>query len=429
MYYGWKIIGVTFLTNFISVGFIFYSYGVFFKDLAAEFGGSRFGVGVGLAVMNIVNGILAPFLGRIADRGYIRTMMCVGAVFLGVGFFLTSRISALWHFYVLLGLFLGPGAALIGMVPGSTLVANWFIDKRGTALGIATMGISLSGMIMSYLATVLIETIGWRNSFIVYGATAIILVFPVAWYFVVNRPEDMGLQPDNHPHPEGDTGEEPLLPGGSGDSMITHPSHFEWSAHYAFKDLNFWAITLTISLNMCANGAMLTHMIPHATDLGFEPRKAALILATCAGMGVIGKVFFGWITDRLDKRAGLWLSSALQLIGVLLFLYAERYPPLLLAGGVFGFGMGGLVPLWGALVGAAFGRKVFGRVMGLMSPCMLPIQSLGVPFAGLVFDRTGHYDFAFQVFMAVYLVAIAALFLVRMPAVEPGREPRVVRAA
>lgn len=97
MYYGWKIIGVTFLTNFISVGFIFYSYGVFFKDLAAEFGGSRFGVGVGLAVMNIVNGILAPFLGRIADRGHIRTMMCTGAVFLSVGFFSSheSKLSGI----------------------------------------------------------------------------------------------------------------------------------------------------------------------------------------------------------------------------------------------------------------------------------------------------------------------------------------------
>lgn len=428
MYYGWKIIGVTFLTNFISVGFIFYSYGVFFKDLAAEFGGSRFGVGIGLAVMNIVNGILAPFLGRIADRGHIRKMMCTGAVFLGLGFFLVSRIEALWHFYLILALFLGPGAALIGMIPGSTLVANWFIDKRGMALGIATMGISLSGMIMSYLATVLIETIGWRNSFVVYGVTALVLVFPVAWFFVINRPEDIGLQPDNHPHPEGDTGAEPVLPMAPGDQMINHPSHLEWRVHYALKDINFWAITVTIALNMCANGAMLTHMIPHVTDLGFAPRKAALILATCAGMGVLGKLFFGWITDRVDKRGALWLSSGLQFCGVFIFIYAEHYPLLLLAAGVFGFGMGGLVPLWGALVGAAFGRKVFGRVMGLMSPFMLPIQSLGVPFAGLVFDRTGHYEFAFQAFMVVYMISFATLFMARIPEFEPGHDRRPVIA-
>lgn len=429
MYYGWNILGVTFLTNFIAVGFIFYSYGVFFKDLAADFGGSRLGVGVGLAVMNITNGLIAPFLGRIADRGHIRAMMLWGSIFLGLGFYLTSKITALWQFYFLLAFLLGPGAALIGMIPSSTLVANWFIDKRGMALGIATMGISLSGMIMSYVATLLIEWIGWRDSFIVYSISAVVLVFPIAWFFVVNRPEDIGLFPDNHPHAPGDTADDPMVPGAPGDQMISHPTHLEWSAMFAFKDPNFWTITLTMALNMCANGAMLTHMVPHATDLGFTPRQAALVLAMSAGTGVIGKVFFGWVTDRVDKRSAVWLSSALQLVGVIQFYYATEYSTLMYAGAVFGFGMGGLVPLWGALVGAAFGRKVFGRVMGLMSPVMLPIQSIGVPFAGLVFDRTGHYDFAFQVFMGVYLSAIAAVFLVRMPKVEPGRHTRAEKPA
>jgi MFS family permease len=429
MYHGWKIIGVAFLTNFISVGFIFYSYGVFFKDLAADFGGSRLGIGVGLAVMNVVNGIISPMLGRVADRGHIRGMMFCGAAFLGVGFLLTSRITALWQFYALLALLLGPGAAMIGMIPGSTLVANWFIDRRGMALGIATMGISLSGMIMSFASTLLIESIGWRNSFLVFAVSSVIVVVPAVYYWVIDRPEDIGLLPDGHPHPPGEAPVEPVVPGATGDQMISHPAHLEWTAIFAFRNPNFWAITLTIALNMCANGAMLTHMIPHVTDLGFSPRAAASVLALSAGTGVIGKIFFGWITDHVDKRSALWLSSGLQLVGVVLFFYAERYTWLLWAGGVFGFGMGGLVPLWATLVGSAFGRRVFGRVMGLMSPFMIPIQSLGVPFAGLVYDRTGHYDFAFQVFMGVYLFAIAALYLVRMPAVEPGREARAPGAA
>ena len=87
---------------------------------------------------------------------------------------------------------------------------------------------------------------------------------------------------------------------------------------------------------------------------------------------------------------------------------------------VFGLGMGGIVPLWGALIGAAFGRFAFGRVMGLMSPCMLPIQMLGVPFAGYVFDRTGSYEPAFRIFIALYGVAIGVLVFLRLPTQEPG---------
>ncbi len=82
--------------------------------------------------------------------------------------------------------------------------------------------------------------------------------------------------------------------------------------------------------------------------------------------------------------------------------------------------MGGVIPLWGALIGAAFGRFAFGRVMGLMSPCMLPIQMLGVPFAGYVFDRWGSYDLAFEIFIVLYLIAIGALVWLRLPAEEPG---------
>jgi len=94
---------------------------------------------------------------------------------------------------------------------------------------------------------------------------------------------------------------------------------------------------------------------------------------------------------------------------------------LLFASALFGIGMGGVVPLQAALVGAAFGRKTFGKVMGLMSPAMLPIQMLGVPFAGHIFDRTGSYRIAFQVFVGAFALSLLVLTRLRLPEHEPGR--------
>jgi MFS family permease len=418
MFYGWRIVGVTLLTHFVSIGFIFYSYGVFLDGLVGDFSCSRFAVSLGLSITQFVTAALAPFLGRALDRGSIRKIMCMGAALMASGFFAGSQSRELWQFYVALALLLAPGAAMLGGLPGSTLVANWFIRRRGLALGLAAVGISLSGVVMAPVATALVAGIGWRDTFLVYGVLVIVLVVPLVWTIVVDRPEQQGLQPDGDerlPSTATLEAEQPVLPLAPGDQMIDHAGQLEWSARGALRDSNFWAIAVFIALNFFAIGAVLTHIIPHAKDIGLEPTRAAWVLSMMAGLGIVGKVLFGWIVDHTDKRVAGWIASGLQAVGLALVMNARTYPLLLLAAAVFGLGMGGIVTLWGALVGASFGRRAFGRVMGLMSPCMLPLQMLGVPFAGYVSDVSGQYDFAFGAFIAAYVMAMTALVFLRVP--------------
>jgi len=421
MFYGWRIVSVVFLTHFISVGLVFYSYGVFFKSLVTDFGGSRFGVATGLAVMNLAIAAVSPYLGRLVDRGSIRHLMCGGAVLMAIGFFAASRIEALWQFYVIMGTLLAMGSVMLGAIPGSTLVANWFSERRGIALGVAGMGISLSGLAMAPVATGLIGSIGWRNTFVVYAAVTLLTVVPAVWWVIVNRPEQVGMIPDGD-KVSSDPSEVTELPkpAPGHTAVVASPSTPAWSTRETLRNRNFWVIAVFVGLNFFANGAVLTHIIPHATDIGFAPQPAAWVLSTMAGFGVIGKVFFGWIVDRLPKRAALSLASALQALGVALVYSASEYSALLLAGAVFGLGMGGIIPLWGATIGAGFGRHAFGSVMGLMTPAMLPIHICGIPYAGLIYDRTGNYDTAFITFLGVYALAVIATLFLRLPEVEPG---------
>jgi len=170
LFYGWKIVGVSYFSLFISVGFIFYSYGAFFKALSADMSNSRLGVSIGLALMNVATGLFAPWLGRWLDKGSIRNVMCTGAVFMAIGFFIASYVSALWQLYILLGTFLGLGAAMMGGLSCSTLVANWFETRRGMALGVSTMGVSMSGVFMAPLAMYMVDTLGWRMTLQIYAA-------------------------------------------------------------------------------------------------------------------------------------------------------------------------------------------------------------------------------------------------------------------
>lgn len=414
MYYGWRIVAAAYVSLFISVGFLFYSFGVFFPALVEEFGGSRFAVAIGLAVMNVCMAIAAPFLGKAVDERSIRNIMLIGAVLLGFGFLLSSRITAIWQFYVLLGTLLGLGAAMVGQLPSSTLVSNWFVKRRGMALGIATMGVSMSGVVMAPVTTMLIARFGWRGTFVVFGVLAAAIVLPVVALIVVNRPEDMGLLPDGDSKPLLD----PL-----DEMQHGHAVHFaEFSARGTIMQRNFWAITILVGLNFFSMGAILTHMIAHTRDMGIEPLKASFVITACAGVGVTGKLLFGYIADFVDTRIAMLCALGFQAAGTIILLNAHSYGALLAVGAVFGMGMGGIVPLWGSLIGEYFGRMSFGRVMGLMSPCMLPIQVGGVPFAGLVYDRTGSYTFAFQTFLGVYVIAALMLLVLRHPEVGEARE-------
>jgi len=411
MFYGWRIVSVVFLTNFIATGLVFYSYGVFFKALAAEFGGSRLGVATGLAIMSVVIAAISPFLGRMVDRGSIRNIMCAGACVLALGFLLASRIGALWQFYLLMGTLVAVGSAMMGALAGSALITNWFSERRGVALGISGMGISGSGMVMALVATALVGAIGWRGTFLVYAVASLVAVVPVVWFTVVNRPEDLGLRADGIPA---------SVPPTAQGTAVRNPPAPAWSTRGTLSDLNFWVISQAVAFNFCANGAVLTHIIPHATDIGFEPMAAAWVLSTMAGCGVVGKLLFGWIADRIPKRVAVWVATGLQGLGVWLILDVQAYGALLLAGTIFGLGMGGMMPLWAALIGAGFGRHAFGRVMGLMGLVMLPIQIVGIPYAGWVYDRYGSYDAAFLTLIGAYAAAMVILLLLRLPELEPG---------
>ncbi len=415
IFYGWWIVATSFVTLFVATGFIFYSYGVFIGPMQAEFHTTRFAVALGLTLMNTAMSLFAPFLGRIIDTWSIRRLMMIGCTSLAVGFFLAARITALWQWYALLGTLLGLGVVMIGQLASTALVCNWFIRRRGAALGVATTGVSMSGMIMAPVTSILVGTYGWRTTFDIFGLLSIGVLLPLVWLSVISRPEDIGLLPDGAAQPEPDDAFESAFFHRPGLAPVI-PS---FSTAATLRNTTFWAITLATGFNFFAMSATLIHMIPHAQDLGITSMRASLIMTVSAGVGVIGKVLFGYIADYVDARLALLFCLVFQAVGTVLLLFTESATALMLVGALFGFGMGGVVPLWGSLVGDYFPRQAFGRVMGLMSPCMLPIQASGVPLAGYLHDKLGDYHLAFIIFAASYVAAALCLLFIRHPLAGP----------
>ena len=186
------------------------------------------------------------------------------------------------------------------------------------------------------------------------------------------------------------------------------------------RSRNLWAITASLGLAWCSVGVLLAHLIPFAMDLGFSAERAAFLMSAYAGAGIFGRIAFGTLADRFDKRVVVGSAVLLLAAGWLGLLAASSYAWLLTTGLAMGFGVGGLMPLWGALTGACFGGETFGRAMGLMNPLMFPFNLAGAPIAAWLYDRTGDYTTAFTGFLATFVASIAILCLLRVPAIEPG---------
>ena len=400
---GWRMVAVAFFVDFVAVGFFFYSYGVFFKAIAVEFGDSRLGVALGLTVTNAVGAVAAPLVGRALDRFPLRRVIGVGATSMALGFLGLSLVETPLQFYLVLGLFIGFGASSMGNLATSKLVANWFERKRGTALGIAATGVSLSGVIMPYVSAEIIEAYGWRNGFMVYGLFTFFVVVPLVLRLVVSHPRDVGMLPDGALIKEGESAK----PVAAGPRL---------SMRDVSRDRNFWVIVLTFSLMFCCMSTTLTHMVPRLTDMGHALQLASLVMSLCAGLGVVGKLSFGWLGDRLPMRRILLFIILVQFTGQMIMFQSEALIWFALGAALFGYGVGGVVPMHGNIVGRTFGSERFGAVLGLMRPAMFPIQILGVPFAGWVYDTTGSYAQAFQVLFVLYGLAAVMVAFYKAPA-------------
>jgi len=394
---GWRMVAVAFFVDFIAVGFFFYSYGVFFKAIATEFGDSRLGVAVGITLTQAVGAILAPILGRALDRYPLKSIMALGALSMGTGFILLGLSSTALQFYIILSIFIGFGSGAMGQLATSKLVSNWFVLKRGIALGVAATGISLSGVVMPTLSAALITHYGWREGFLFYGIVTLIFVVPLVLKFVISRPEDIGQLPD----------------GETESANLPLPKPPLRTAEF-LSNRNFWFLVAVIGLLFCIQSATLIHMVPQLTDRGYSLYGASFIASCTAGFGIMGKLAFGGLVDRWDVRHALWLGIGSQLIGQIIMLWIPGYTAFLVGACFFGFGMGGIVPMQGAVVGAAFGRASFGRVLGAMRPPMAILHLTGTPFAGWVFDTTGEYTIAFITFIGLYLITACAVLGIRV---------------
>jgi MFS family permease len=408
IFYGYWLVAATFVFMLLAFGCGSFVFSLFVRPLETSLGWLRGQVMVGFTIFFVTLGVVSPLVGRIVDRHGSRAVIPAGALVMGLGFLLVSRTNDLWLYYISYFI-VGSGSAGMGIVPCSAVVSNWFRRRRGVALGIMSAGMGTGGLVMAPVVAHLLETFDWRTA---YFAMAIIIwavAIPLSLLLIRNRPSDMGLFPDGDP-------DEAEWLRTTAEKRVESQS---LSLRQAAATAAIWLMGLSYFVSGFSNTGALHAPVPFLADIGFPTATAAAALGTLGLGSATGKIFFGWLCDRIPPKRASAIGLGLQLAGVLVLLSIRADSPLMLIWAyalLLGFGLGSWLPTMSMLVSTTFGLAYYGSVFGVIAFLESAGTAIGPLFAGLLFDATGTYYYAFVTFAALYAVAIPAVLLVRRPA-------------
>ena len=386
--------------QFLTIGMGFYTFAVLLVPLTDALDADRFLVSLALSVQTLTGALLGPWVGRMVAERSVRVLMFGGMLTLSAGFLLLAQASTLWHLYAAFGLIVTVGMTFCGPLPCNTLLANWFAARRGTALGISQFGVSLSGTVLVPVAGWIVVEYGWQAVPLTFALALPLVMTPLIWKLAIKRPEDVGLHADGALEAPAQSG-----PGGR-----------DWTFAKALRDPQVWLLAAVVGVPFMGVGMVVLGMHSHITDVGLSVLEASAIVAVITACGALAKLLFGVLADRFDKRAVVSASLGLQILGLASIMGADTELGFAVAGGLFGLGYGGALPLWSVLIATMFGPDAFARVMGFMGPMTVPFTLSGLPLATYVFEHTGSYLPAFGALLAALCVALVATWRLRIPA-------------
>ena len=333
LFYGWWIVGASFLVLLMTVGIGLYAPPVFLVHLQDHFGWSRAAIAGGSAVAALTAGFVGPLVGVWIDRYGARRVMVIGALVMACGFGLMSMIRAIWQLYAL-NVIGAIGIACVAWIPNQTLISNWFTRKRGTAMGITLAGIGFGGLAMQPLAGFLIAEFGWRVAFAVLGSLILVVVVGVTLAIVRSQPADLGLLPDGEAlRPEMQPGD-PIDPAGEAAEV---PG---LSLSEAVKTGAFWLLSLGHILWTFGSMSLVGHLPAFLTDQGFAQKVAVGFPAFAIGISVAGRLSFGVLADRFTKKTIMSSAMILQALAVFCLFRVDSFGALPVFAILFGMGSG-----------------------------------------------------------------------------------------
>ncbi|MGD8982407.1 MAG: MFS transporter [Desulfobacteraceae bacterium] len=410
-YYGWVIVGVTFITLFLALGTRF-SFGIFYVAILGEYGWGRGETAGAYSLAMIVHASFALVTGFLIDRFSPRRLFPLGATLLLLGLIAASRIHTIWHLYLCFGVFIAIGINIIGFGPHMALIPRWFVQKRGLASGLALSGIGIGALVILPLTELIIESMGWRSAFLVLAGIILCVIIPTTAIFQRRSPAEVGQYPDGLDLQTGvkDAAQREGPP--KMDRAESAPQN--WTFGAALRTGAFWWIGVVVFSHGFSANMLLVHQTVHVVDSGFSQLLAASLLGLVGLLMSAGGILFGFLSDRVGREVGFTLGSGAALLGLLLFLFVRNTsaPWILYAFAIlYGLGQGGLGPIYSSTMGDLFAGPSLGRIIATVSIEYGLGGALGAYLGGYFYDTVGSYFVPFTLSLACIGLGIFGIWM------------------
>jgi MFS family permease len=372
----WLMAVAAFFACFTIFGVV-YSFGVFFKPMAAQFGASRAHTSIVFSLTAAIYNLLGLAAGHLSDRFGPRRVMTAGAIAIGAGLFFTASAGSLWFGCVAYGLGVGVGVAC-WYVPALAVVGGWFLKRRTAALGVAVSGVGCGTLVVVPIAAALIQRFGWREAYLIMGMASSLALLGCAW--IVAAP--------------------PLH-----ETAAAAP--IQLTAAMGTRD--FVLLYVSSVLSSVSIYIPFVYLPDFAHSHGASRIAAAALVGIIGAASVGGRLGLGAVAGRASTISLYKATMLLLGLSYAFWIGAHSYATLVVFALVMGASYGGMIALSPAVVAEIFGVRGLGALLGALYTSSSISALAGPPLAGFVIDRTGSYLWVAAMAGGCSLVGYAAL--------------------
>jgi MFS family permease len=391
IFYGWFVVAGTFAVTFVGFGCA-YSFSDFLLPLQHDFAASRGSISLVFSIAGFFYFGLGVISGPLADRFGSKLFAVLGMILTGIGLGVASLAQSLIQVYAAYGLGVGLGIGC-SYVPAVGAVQRWFLRRRGFASGLAVSGIGVGTLVMPPVALLLIDRLGWRETYLVLGIFAVVVGAGLA-FLIEDDPRGRGLGTDGDPPRVGRA----TMAAGVPVSEAIRSRRF---------------VGLYAACFICAFGLFVpfVHLVPYALDHGIDQRAAALLVGAIGVGSTAGRFLLGGLADRLGRPLSFLLMFVGMGLSFVMWLFSMSLWPLAAFALVYGVFYGGFVALAPAVVIDYFGGRHASSLIGILYTSVAFGTLVGPAAAGFAFDVSHSYTLPILLSVGAYVIATAILAL------------------
>lgn len=392
IHHAWLImIGCCFLQAG-ALGAIMNSAGIFFVPVCDDLGFDRGAIALWLTFYFIATTFTYPLVAKFLPLWNFRVFLTVCFLVIAITEALMGTFTELWHWYVA-GVVLGVAGALVFVVASTVLIENWFVEKRGTALGIAMCGSGIGGIIFPMLGTWLIGEVGWRLTYPIIAVIICAMVLPWTIFVFRLHPSELGLEPYG---------------AKKGEADATKAAHVQgFPAKKAIFTLAFICVFLYAGIEALFSGYN-NHLPGFAESIGYSAIFGASILSLAQLGYTVATLVMGWVTDKIGVGASTYITLGVTAASLLGFIFLRSEVPLMISAFVFGMNSVIITVSVPTLLSEIFGKKYFAQILSYSRMSGI-IGCFGAAAVGACYDVTGSYVGAFVA--GIVILAVCAILV------------------